>query len=86
MKKTRNEEKKMNNVGEKIKKITKLGLSVSMVILIYILAPKMTLITNDIIKYLYELNPEYITRFWAIVLALLTTFIVVIHKNKKEEK
>lgn len=85
MKKTR-EEKKMNNIGERFKKVTKLGLTISMLILIYILAPKMTLVTKDIIKYLDELNPEYITRFWAIVLALLTTFIVVIYKNKKEEK
>lgn len=85
MKKTR-EEKKMNNIGERFKKVTKLGLTISMLILIYILAPKMTLVTKDIIKYLDELNPEYITRFWAIVLALVTTFIVVIYKNKKEEK
>ena len=44
--------------------------------LIFMVAPKCTEVTKNAIKFLYELDDEYITRFWIGLLALTSTLIL----------
>lgn len=57
----------------------------AILVLIFIAAPRCTQITKDIAKFLYELDDEYITRFWTILLALTSMFVLFFFKNIKEE-
>lgn len=78
--------KKQNKIGKRIYEYIKLGLILTMLVLIFLVAPKLTEVTKNIVKFLYELDEEYVTRFWTILLALTSTITVFFAKNKNNEK
>ena len=78
--------KKQNKISKMIYEYIKLGLILTMLILIFLVAPKLTEVTKNIVKFLYELDEEYITRFWTVLLALTSTITVFFAKNKNNEK
>lgn len=78
--------KKQNKIGKRIYEYIKLGLILTMLVLIFLIAPKLTEVTKNVVKFLYELDEEYITRFWTILLALTSTITVFFAKNKNNEK
>ena len=78
--------KKQNKIGKRIYEYIKLGLILTMLVLIFLVAPKLTEVTKNIVKFLYELDEEYITRFWTVILALSSTITVFFGNNKKIER
>ena len=78
--------KKQNKISKRIYEYIKLGLILTMLILIFLVAPKLTEVTKNIVKFLYELEEEYITRFWTILLALTSTITVFFGNNKRIER
>lgn len=75
--KTRKENKKIYNIAKKT-------LFITILILIFIIAPKLTNLTKEIVKVIYELKDEYITRFWTIILVLISmAFTLFINKKEK---
>lgn len=73
-------------IGRRICEFLRLALLIGMLVLIFLVAPRLTEITKDIVKFLYELEEEYITRFWTILLALVSTITVFFGNNKRIEK
>lgn len=75
--KTRKENKKFYNIAKKT-------LFITILILIFIIAPRLTNLTKEIVKVIYELKDEYITRFWTIILVLISmAFTHFINKKEK---
>ena len=54
-----------------------------MLILIYILSPRITQVIQDMAKYLYELDSTYITRIVELVLSVSMVLAVLAFKNKE---
>ena len=69
---------------EKYIKYIKIALFISMLILIYLLSPKLTYLIQEFAKYIYELDCNYITRIIELLLVVILTIILVTKKNKKE--
>ena len=79
--------KKPNLNKEKIKKIlngVKIVLIIIMLVLIYLVSPKITNFIQNGAKYLYDMESVYITRVIELILAV--SFIIAIFTNKKEVK
>lgn len=70
---------------EKIKCI-KLILFTIMLVLIYLVSPKITYLIQEGAKYIYELDNNYITRVIELFLAVILSIIVMTKRNKKDEK
>lgn len=85
MKKTNIKKLKLNINRQKILHFIKLLLIITMIILIYILSPKITNSIQVMAKYLYELDSNYITRIVELILAV-SLVLPSILKNDKEEK
>lgn len=77
------EKEKIVKGNQKVYKIIKALLIITMLVLIFLIAPKLTELTKNIAKSIYELNSEYITRFWAITLVLTTTSVFFLNKKEK---
>lgn len=69
---------------EKIIKGVKIILFVSMLILIYLVSPRITEAIKNGAKYLYELDGNYITR--VVELGLSITFVVAVFTNPAQKK
>lgn len=78
--------RKEKKISKKIYEYIKIILIITMLVLIFIIAPRLTEVTKNIIKFLYELEEEYITRFWTILLALTSTITVFLGNNKNNQK
>lgn len=79
--------KKPNLNKEKIKKFlngVKIVLIILMLVLIYLVSPKITNAIQNGAKYLYDMESTYITRIVELILAV--SFIITIFTNKKEVK
>ena len=70
--------------GKKIMEVIKYVLIVIMIILIYVISPKITGVIQNMAKYLYELDSVYITRVVELILAV--SLVLPSLLNKKEEK
>ena len=70
--------------GKKIIGVIKYVLIVVMIILIYVISPKITGVIQNMAKYLYELDSVYITRVVELILAV--SLVLPSLLNKKEEK
>lgn len=78
--------RKEKKIIKKLYEYIKIILIITMLVLIFIIAPRLTEVTKNIIKFLYELEEEYITRFWTILLALTSTITVFFGNNKNNQK
>lgn len=67
-------------------KYVKIILFIIMLGLIYLVSPKITFLIQEGAKYIYELDNSYITRIIELILAVGLSIIVMLKKNKKEEK
>ena len=79
--------KKLNINKEKVNKFyrgVKILLFIMMIILIYLVSPKITQVIQDLAKYLYELDSTYITRVVELILSI--TFVVAAFTSKKKDK
>ena len=68
----------------KIGKFIGLILFILMLILIYIISPKITQIIQDIAKYLYEIEAVQITRVVELILSI--SFIIAAFSAKNDKK
>lgn len=78
--------RKEKKISKKLYEYIKIILIITMLVLIFIIAPRLTEVTKNIIKFLYELEEEYITRFWTILLALSSTITAFFGNNKNNQK
>ena len=69
---------------EKIIRGIKIVLFISMLILIYLVSPKITEVIKNGAKYLYELEGSYITRVVELMLSI--SFVVAAFTTKKKKK
>lgn len=79
--------KKLNVNKEKVNKVLgviKLILFVVMLLLIYIVSPKITGVIQNMAKYLYEIESVEITRVVELILSI--TFIIAIFTTKSDKK
>ena len=57
-----------NNKTKKVSKIIKLILFISMLVLIYLVSPRLTNLIQNCARWIFELDNNYITRFIEILL------------------
>lgn len=79
--------KKLNVNKEKVNKVLgviKLILFVVMLLLIYIVSPKITGVIQNMAKYLYEIDAIEITRVVELILSI--TFIITIFTTKSDKR
>ena len=69
--------KRLQKVGKNIKTIGMLIGIATMLVLIFMWSPKCTEVTKNFATWLYELDEEYITRFWTILLSLISVLVLV---------
>jgi len=65
-------------------KIIKIILFIVMLGLIYIVSPKITYLIQEVAKYIYDLDSNYITRIVELVLAVSLS-VIVMKKNNSEK-
>ena len=76
------EKKEIKEIGNKIGRIISILLFMLMIILIFIVSPKITGVIQNMAKYLYELESTYITRVVELILAItLPTAILTVKKK-----
>lgn len=76
-------ELKGKEIIKKLGKYISILLFVIMLVLIYILSPRITQIIQDMAKYLYELDSTYITRVVELLLSASMILAVLEFNNKK---
>lgn len=76
-------ELKGKEIIKKLGKYISILLFVTMLVLIYMLSPRITQIIQDLAKYLYELDSTYITRVVELLLSTSMILAVLAFKNKK---
>lgn len=78
---------KMKRFNVNVKKISRMisfVLFFGMLILIYIISPRITTVIQNMAKYIYEIDPNYITRVVELILAVsLITAAFFGKENKK---
>lgn len=81
------EQKEKGNAKEIMKKILKwlkVGLFLTMLILIFMVSPRITQVIQDTANYIYNLESDIITRVVQLILTVSLVFIVTVQfKNKK---
>lgn len=76
------EKNEIKEIGNKIGRIISILLFMLMIILIFIVSPKITGVIQNMAKYLYELDSTYITRVVELILAItLPTAILTVKKK-----
>lgn len=84
MKKLDIKKPKINIIGnKKILNFIEFILIIVMLVLVYILSPKITSNIQAMAKYLYELDSTYITRVVELLLSTSMILAVLAFKNKK---
>lgn len=84
MKKLDIKKPKINIIGnKKILNFIEFILIIVMLVLVYILSPKITSNIQYMAKYLYELDSTYITRVVELLLSTSMILVVLAFKNKK---
>ena len=53
--------------------------------LIYIATPHCTQATKNVVKFLYELDEEYLNRFWMGLLSLVSMITILFGKSKNQK-
>ncbi len=79
--------KKLNVNKKKFKKvlsIIKFILFITMLILIYLVSPRITQVIQNIAKYLYDMESDYITR--VVQLIMTVSFSLAVATTFKKEK
>lgn len=76
------EKKEVKELGVKIGKGISIILFISMIILIFIVSPKITNVIQNMAKYLYELDSTYITRVVELILAITLPTAILTAKKK----
>lgn len=71
-------------MNKKILKYVKIILFIVMLVLIYLVSPRITVSIQDCAKFIYELDSNYITRVVELILAV--TLIIAINTNNKTKK
>ena len=66
------------------KEVITVLLVILMIFLVLKIAPELTKITKNIVTYLYELDEEYITRFWIAFIGMTIVGTTILGKNKKD--
>lgn len=79
------EKRKTKKSNDKIKMIGKLILIGATVTIIFIAAPHCMQATKNFATWLYELEEEYITRFWTVLLSVISLIPIVFFNKVKEE-
>lgn len=69
---------------KKILKYIKTILFIVMIVLIYLVSPKITISIQNTAKFIYELDSNYITRVVELILAV--TLIIAINTTNKTKK
>lgn len=83
MKKLKDED--LRKIKRKLNKYIKTILFITMLVLIYILSPRITNAIQAFAKFIYELDSSNITRVVELVLAISFSLAVVINKDNKKE-
>lgn len=79
--------KKLKLNIKKISKFIGIILFLAMLILIYIVSPRITAVIQDMAKYIYEVDSNYITRVVELILSVsLVLSIVVTKESTKKSK
>lgn len=71
-------------MNKKILKYVKIILFIVMLVLIYLVSPRITVSIQNTAKFIYELDSNYITRVVELILAV--TLIIAINTNNKTKK
>lgn len=79
--------KKLKLNIKKISKFIGIILFLAMLILIYIVSPRITAVIQDMAKYIYEVDSNYITRVVELILSVsLVLSIVATKESTKKSK
>lgn len=79
--------KKLKLNIKKISKFIGIILFLAMLILIYIVSPRITAVIQDMAKYIYEVDSNYITRVVELILSIsLVLSIVATKESTKKSK
>lgn len=70
------EEKNYKEVGSKIMKWVKIILFIAMIILIFVISPRITQVIQDTANYIYNLDSNLITRIVELALSVVLVFTV----------
>lgn len=76
------EKKEVKELRVKIGKGISIILFILMIILIFIISPKITNVIQNMAKYLYELDSVYITRVVELILAITLPTAILTAKKK----
>lgn len=71
-------------MNKKILKYVKIILFIVMLVLIYLVSPRITVSIQNTAKFIYELDSNYITRVVELILAV--TLIIAINTTNKTKK
>jgi predicted PurR-regulated permease PerM len=77
------EKKEVKEIANKIKRAISIILFITMIILIFIVSPKITNVIQNTAKYLYELDSTYITRIVELILGVTLPIAIFTAKSKK---
>ena len=69
---------------KKISRIFAIILFFGMLILIYMISPRITTVIQDMAKFIYEIDPNYITRVVELILAVSLIAVVFIGKENRK--
>ena len=69
---------------KKISRIFAIILFFGMLILIYMISPRITTVIQDMAKFIYEIDPNYITRVVELILAVSLIAAVFIGKENRK--
>lgn len=75
------EKKEVKETFNKIGRVITALLFLGMIVLIFIVSPKITNIIQNTAKYLYELDSTYITRVVELILAITLPTAILINKK-----
>lgn len=70
-------------MNKKALKYIKIILFITMLVLIYLVSPKITASIQNTAKFIYELDEIYITRIVELILAVILVIVVMTKKGKK---
>ena len=76
--------KRFNINVKKVSRTISFVLFFGMLILIYMISPRITTVIQDMAKYIYEIDPNYITRVVELILAVSLIITAFIGKENKK--
>lgn len=77
------EKKEIKQIVNKIGRIMSIALFILMIVLIFVVSPKITNVIQNMAKYLYEIDSIYITRIVELILGVSLPLAILSTVNRK---